>query len=544
MATTTWNPSDKNTGVTLSNGNLTATNNNNVQPQGVRAVDEQSTGKFYWEYVFNTTNNVCDAVGICSASCPLNTQMNFSSGQGYAVVVPYTGGQIYNSGSSPAALGTISNGSLIGVAVDCTARQIWFRLGASGNWNNSGTANPATGTGGIVLSNFSGPVYPLGQVASTNSQITANFGATSFTGAVPSGFTAGFPPSPPAGVQVTKVALEQWGGGAAAQVTQIALEMWASVALYTPPPANPTPPPGKSKGKGQGKGKGGQPVQFGAPALQGEVERFAFIRPWRRHRTLVPWALPPVTALALAEAASTAAAISASVLHSAALSESAVTTAAITAGRVLAATLAESASTADALHATATVLGLLIESAHGTDAPSAHATMVAHLTDGAVTSDMPYHGVTFPGMLSESAVTSSAITAFLTAHAALSETAATSAAVAGFRTLVAPLSESGTASDALSGKRVAVGLLSEGAAAAETLSAMARMTAGLSEGSLSQDAAHAVAVIQAAIAESAGTIDADTYIATTHPLRRSAKLIGEHATPDLIGEWFEPPESP
>jgi arabinogalactan endo-1,4-beta-galactosidase len=52
MANTTLNPSDKNAGITLSGGNLTATNNNGAQPQGVRAAHSYGTGKFYWEGTF------------------------------------------------------------------------------------------------------------------------------------------------------------------------------------------------------------------------------------------------------------------------------------------------------------------------------------------------------------------------------------------------------------------------------------------------------------------------------------------------------------
>ena len=50
----TWNPNDKNAGIVLSNGNLTAT-----CPSGantVRATMGKSSGKWYWEYLQNTTS--------------------------------------------------------------------------------------------------------------------------------------------------------------------------------------------------------------------------------------------------------------------------------------------------------------------------------------------------------------------------------------------------------------------------------------------------------------------------------------------------------
>ncbi len=50
----TWNPNDKNSGIVLSNGNLTAT-----CPSGantIRATIGKSSGKWYWEYLQNTTS--------------------------------------------------------------------------------------------------------------------------------------------------------------------------------------------------------------------------------------------------------------------------------------------------------------------------------------------------------------------------------------------------------------------------------------------------------------------------------------------------------
>lgn len=44
-------------------------------------------------------------------------------------------------------------GSTVGIAVDITAKSIWFRTG-SGNWNNTASANPAAGAGGFSISTF------------------------------------------------------------------------------------------------------------------------------------------------------------------------------------------------------------------------------------------------------------------------------------------------------------------------------------------------------------------------------------------------------
>jgi hypothetical protein len=79
------------------------------------------------------------------------------------------------------------------------AGQLWFRVVPSGDWNASGTADPATGVGGInmFMATTSGvlepPFYPSFAAAVAGESATVNFGAGGFIGSVPSGFTAGAP---------------------------------------------------------------------------------------------------------------------------------------------------------------------------------------------------------------------------------------------------------------------------------------------------------------------------------------------------------------
>lgn len=73
----------------------------------------------------------------------------------------------------------------------------WCRVGATGDWNNDPSANPATGAGGIDLTATGDPPNPMGPIVhiSGGGQQTFNFGNTAFAGAVPAGFTAGWPGS-------------------------------------------------------------------------------------------------------------------------------------------------------------------------------------------------------------------------------------------------------------------------------------------------------------------------------------------------------------
>jgi hypothetical protein len=75
------------------------------------------------------------------------------------------------------------------MAVDLTAKLIWFRTGA-GNWNNSGTANPATGVGGWALpagfaGNNRGSLFPAVMAYGTATALTINQTPVQ---AVPAGF--------------------------------------------------------------------------------------------------------------------------------------------------------------------------------------------------------------------------------------------------------------------------------------------------------------------------------------------------------------------
>jgi hypothetical protein len=180
---TSWNPSDL-TGITLSNSNLTATGTGVAS--GVRALNGWSTGKYYWEMTIGTwTNNATGPM--------LGPATSIFSGVIWANVSKLGQVVINNSVTGP-GLGARSSGDTIGIAVDIGAKLIWFRVAPSGNWNGSGTANPATGAGGFDITPIStGPLFPAFYANIASDAATANFGASAFSGSVPSGFTAGFP---------------------------------------------------------------------------------------------------------------------------------------------------------------------------------------------------------------------------------------------------------------------------------------------------------------------------------------------------------------
>lgn len=200
---TALNPSDL-LNVTLSGSNLIATASGS--PSAVRGTTGLSAGKFYCEFTYNSPQSVtCGGLATSTASLA-----SLGGGGATGSIQCFAGFAIWvNGSSSGTSLGSISSGQVVGMAVDLTAKLIWFRIAPSGNWNASGTADPATGAGGISYSVLGAgllTLYPAIGLGGPSAQIVANFGATAFTGAVPSGFASGF------GSTIT-------GGGAALNTT-------------------------------------------------------------------------------------------------------------------------------------------------------------------------------------------------------------------------------------------------------------------------------------------------------------------------------------
>lgn len=229
MANTTWNPSDKTASVTLSGGNLTAVTS--ATNQAVRAIDKQITGKFYFEVT-------CTTIG-ANFGVGLNTGQALPTAGAITgtIMIVSGGGLIYLNGvSTGITIGAVTSGSLLGIAVDITNQLAWFRVGAAGNWNGNAGYAPNTGVGGVNFASIGGPAfpyYPYAAINNTGNTITANFGDTAFTGAVPAGFTSGFTAgaSPPTSEVLTQIALEEWliGSPSDTQLTQISIEEWATV---------------------------------------------------------------------------------------------------------------------------------------------------------------------------------------------------------------------------------------------------------------------------------------------------------------------------
>jgi hypothetical protein len=158
-----------------------------------------TSGKFYWEYKWLQAPTGNCGVGFGRDDVDFATLASAGT-LGFMV---NAAGTINNNGSSTGiSIGSFTTNDVACIAIDFTNKRGWFRRNG-GNWNNNATYDPATNVGGVDLSAWliSSPVhyyFPAATFNAASKNVTANFGATSFAQAVPSGFTSGWTEVTPA----------------------------------------------------------------------------------------------------------------------------------------------------------------------------------------------------------------------------------------------------------------------------------------------------------------------------------------------------------
>ena len=177
-----WSAVDKAAGITLSNGNLTATATSGATIQGVRSSTSVASGKFYFEITNNATSGPW-GTGISNSRWSVTTNLgsdlnSFSIGQDSSA---YINGVQIKAGGGP----YIDPGHTVGVAIDFGVKQFWFRID-NGAWV---TADPAVGAGLSFASLAAGP-YFVSWADNVPGGVTVNLGASAFVGTAPTGFLA------------------------------------------------------------------------------------------------------------------------------------------------------------------------------------------------------------------------------------------------------------------------------------------------------------------------------------------------------------------
>jgi hypothetical protein len=185
------------TGITFSNGNLTALGGTTSLSFSAMAqtIEGKKAGKWYVEFTCNAVSGNVDGVGVTNSSAGYSG--GFLGSDAGATWGYFTNGNVVNGNSAVGAVNntTYGAGDVIGVAIDLDNNKIWWRKN-TGSWiGTSGTPNPATNTSGFSATNLMANnmrAYPIVNNSGAAAKFTANFGAASFTGTVPSGFTSGW----------------------------------------------------------------------------------------------------------------------------------------------------------------------------------------------------------------------------------------------------------------------------------------------------------------------------------------------------------------
>ena len=195
---TTWNPSDKSTAITLSNGNLTATSVGTSE-QTVRSTTSKNSGLVYWEVTLTTVRTNI-GVGFATAAYNLNNPIGPGSdadaGCFYSVS---PAGSLYMNDNNVLSGTAGTNGEIVYFALDFTHSKVWVSsthmrsASTPWNWGAIGSQNPATNTGGQAFSFGplnAGPYFAIFNDSTGGAVATANFGGSAFNGTVPTGFSA------------------------------------------------------------------------------------------------------------------------------------------------------------------------------------------------------------------------------------------------------------------------------------------------------------------------------------------------------------------
>ena len=181
-AATTWNSSDKAASITLSGGNLVATNNNGTQGDVRGTASISGTQKIYFEVTVTATDVNDDMeIGVGDGSFVLT---NPPRNQSTAWTLYGNNGNKCNSPTYTGYGSAYGLNAVVMVAVDMGAGKIWW--GVNGTWIASG--DPAAGTN-YAFNNLTGTLYPVFATGVNTNAVKANFGATAFAYTPPTGFT-------------------------------------------------------------------------------------------------------------------------------------------------------------------------------------------------------------------------------------------------------------------------------------------------------------------------------------------------------------------
>lgn len=185
-ATFDTNASGHGTGITLSNGNLTASSNGEVNDSARSSLTFGSGAKIYLEITANGTLDANEYFGIGSSTYNYTVDNALPGVNGIITDYAFSPANgILHRGPSNTNMGTFpsyTTGTWM-LAIDNLNGKLY--IGHNGTWFNSG--DPVGGTGYLVNSNVSGTYYFF--VNLYIQSMTVNFGASAWAYTCPSGYT-------------------------------------------------------------------------------------------------------------------------------------------------------------------------------------------------------------------------------------------------------------------------------------------------------------------------------------------------------------------
>ncbi len=189
----TWNPADAHPDVVLSADNLTATRVAGADGwAGVRATVSVATGSgaWYWETTYSGTGDAATGLLRGAQQVPLDLQIGMlpfaSNGSLYSIGGPDRAGNCYVAGFAAANVGTVPVGGIVRHWLDFDAP--FYRVAVNGGDWVTVLSGPT-----LFYALGVGEYFPAASLALPGSgvAVTANFGASPFTYAVPAGAHAG-----------------------------------------------------------------------------------------------------------------------------------------------------------------------------------------------------------------------------------------------------------------------------------------------------------------------------------------------------------------
>ena len=191
----TWNPADTSGDLALSGGDLVATRGAAANAfRATRATQSKSAGKWYFEIARTAGGDKTHLIpGLMVVSSSLNEYPG-QSGTDTCGVQPLNTSDVnqYQNGFIGTAFGQsdVGIGGGLQFAVDLDNRRVWVKTFGAAGWMGGG--DPAANTTPTFNLSGSAAVFPAAGLFSNGTEVTANFGASAFTGTVPSGFNAGW----------------------------------------------------------------------------------------------------------------------------------------------------------------------------------------------------------------------------------------------------------------------------------------------------------------------------------------------------------------